>query len=95
MWEANLHLGFTKSTVYQNRNVHDIMKDFEQEIECYTNVNNLVDILENIELGNNMSRNLYKIYLELVKNRIVKKEEIEILRVWIKEVGERLCYIQS
>lgn len=90
MWEEDLHLGFTKATVYQNRNIHDFMNDFKQEIECYINVNNLIDILEIIELGNDMIENLYKIYSELVKRKIVNKEEMEILRLWINEVGDSL-----
>ncbi len=89
MWEGNLHLGFTKATVYQERNGHDFMKDFEQEIECYMNIKKLVHILETVELGGNIAENLYNIYLELVKSRIVKKKEMEILRRWINEVAEQ------
>ena len=88
MWEEDFHLGFTKATVYQNRNVHDLMNDFEQEIECYMNVKKVVYILDTIELDGSMIENLFKIYSELFKNGIVKKEEIDILKLWINDFEE-------
>jgi hypothetical protein len=38
LWEHNNMLGFTQATVYQERNEHDLMKDFRSEIPCYVSV---------------------------------------------------------
>ncbi|MDX1748084.1 MAG: hypothetical protein R3324_19295, partial [Halobacteriales archaeon] len=35
LWAAGKRLGFTGPSVVQDRNVHDLMADFESEIPCY------------------------------------------------------------
>lgn len=86
LWQANYNLGFTQSTVYQERNAHDFMKDFKDEVEVYLNVKPIVEILDNLELGNDYLGNLEKIYVELEKNNFVKPEELIRCRAWIKDL---------
>lgn len=83
LWQANFNLGFTQATVYQERNEHDFMKDFQDEVEVYLNVKPIVEILEDLKLGEDYLENLDRAYVELEKNNYVKKEEVLMARSWI------------
>lgn len=85
-WEQDRHLGFTKATVYQERNEHNLMKDFTDEITCYTEVKKVVDILNNLELGANHSKSLEKVYAALLEHNIVQKAEMERLYALLRDV---------
>ena len=86
MWEQNLHLGFTKATVYQERNAHDYMKDFADEWECYLNVKPIVKLLDSLYLSDEPLVNLEKVYLCLARKNFIKQEEIAILQAWISDL---------
>ena len=47
----NWNLSFLKSTVIQNRNVHDLLDDFNLEYPVYKNTKILNDILYNVKLS--------------------------------------------
>jgi hypothetical protein len=82
MWEIPFYVGFTKATVYQERNKHDFMNDFSQEIDCYMNIKNIVRILDTINLGKNILDNLLIIYSEMINQKILKNEELKSLMTW-------------
>lgn len=86
MWEQNLHLGFTKATVYQERNAHDFMKDFADEWECYLNVKPIVKLLDSFDLTDEPLVNLEKVYFWLAQENLIKQEEIAILQAWISDL---------
>ena len=85
--QTDHHLGFTKSTVYQERNVHDFMKDFRDEIEVYLNTEPIIKIIDNLNLGKNYLKNLEKIYKELEKNNFIQPEELTLCRAWVKDLN--------
>lgn len=81
----NLMIG--PATVYQERNFHDYLKDFELEIPVYLNVKKIVKILENVKFRDeNVFERLKIVYTELVLNKIVNKDEIKILNAWITDI---------
>lgn len=83
LWEQNNCLGFMKATVFQDRNKHDYMKDFEEEIVVYMQVEKVVSILETITLTGTLANKLRSIYEELCKMSIVESSELELLDLWI------------
>ena len=85
MWEDNLHLGFTEATVYQERNVHDLMKDFKDEWECYLNVKPIVEILDSLSLTSDNFNNLHLIYTTLANENLINSVEIDHLEGWIND----------
>jgi len=86
MWEQDLHLGFTKATVYQERNAHDFMKDFADEWQCYLHVKPIVQLLNSINFSSlSLIEALEKAYLCLVKENFVSEDEIPILKSWISD----------
>lgn len=88
MWAAGYHLGFTEATVLQKRNPHDFTKDFISEIPMYLEIENAANIASKTVLSKNtIADNLYNVYYELEKAKIVEKEELEILKAWLSDVG--------
>ena len=88
---AGYKLGFTKSTVFQKRNNHDLLKDFEQELPCYLSSGKVIQVVKRvIKKKNSVSDNLLLAYQELEKFDIVKKEELLLSRLWIKDLQKIL-----
>jgi hypothetical protein len=86
MWSRGLHLGFTGATVYQERNPHNLMRDFADEVECYLNVKNIVNVLASLELNSDPLTNLEVAYQTLAEQEFVEAEEVALCQAWIKDV---------
>lgn len=89
MWEQGLHLGFTSATVYQERNEHDLMRDFADEVEMYLGVRKVVNILDGLSLHGDPLRDQYDVYSALRNAGVVQDRELEILSAWSRDF-ERL-----
>ena len=88
LWNFDLHLGFHEPTVYQDRNQHDLRKDFRDEITMYTQTENLVSTLDALDIsGLSKLGALKKIYVELEKVGITKREETECVNSWISDLS--------
>ncbi len=87
MWNYGYALGFVTANVFQERNEHDYMKDFESEIPCYLASQNVVDIvIDSMKTSANINENLFRAYENLAKHNIVNEAELPILEAWIKDV---------
>ena len=85
MWENNWHLLFHNSTVWQERNAHNLLKDFEDEIPGYLNNDRIVKTLEDLNLKSGekyLSDNVLSCYQALVDMNLVGKEEIKLIHAW-------------
>ena len=79
---------FQSPTVFQDRNKHDLMKDFESEVPVYLENRKIINLLKNIKFKKSPKKyldNLLKSYEILVKNKIFKKQEITYLKSWIND----------
>lgn len=85
IWEQNLHLGFCRATVYQERNQHDLMKDFRDEIECYLNVRPIVDVLDAMRFDGDFNENLLLLYRKLAQQGFIKEQEIGVVEAWLDD----------
>lgn len=85
LWEEDSGVVFHSATVYQKRNKHNLLKDFADEISGYLFNEKIKRILQNLSLNkNNSHRNLYKCYEALCKEKILPKEELKLVKSWIK-----------
>ncbi len=85
----NWNLTFLKPTVLQNRNFHDLMDDFTQEIPVYKNTNEFCNILKNLKLSkkyDDILINIYKCYEKLVDKKILNKKELPLLKRWLIDI---------
>ena len=69
--------------MYQERNRHDFMKDFNEELDLYLRVNNLIELLDSLTLKGSVNNMLYSTYEHLVKNGFFQTQELKILEMWL------------
>ena len=88
-WEYNWNILFNSSTMYQERNIHDYMKDFHDEIPGYLNNNKIIKILEDLKLSKNIvdiGKNLIYCYEELIKKGFFNMKELDLVKSWVNDV---------
>lgn len=84
-WQYNWHLLYHESTVYQERNEHDLLIDFKDEISGYLNNGKIVKTLEKLDLSfdkKEIGNNLLKCYEALVKLQLVDEKELDLVKAW-------------
>jgi hypothetical protein len=81
---------FHEPTVFQERNEHDLMRDFEDELPGYLNNSKICRELDGIELKagtENIPDNLHMCYEKLIEMGLVDMRETALLEEWIKTVS--------
>jgi hypothetical protein len=82
----NHHLGFGKATVYQERNEHDFLKDFESEIPCYLYAEKTITVCEqSVDKNRSVIENLVSCYQNLVEQEITGEKELGLVRAWVND----------
>jgi hypothetical protein len=82
-------VAYTAPNVYQDRNDHNLMKDFADEIEGYLGYERLIDLLESIQLERgegNIGSNLIRIYQEMTSHGFVAEGELLLLDAWLADL---------
>lgn len=89
-WENNWDILFYSPTVWQERNEHNLLKDFEDEISGYLNNNKIAQELDKLSLkagSQHMGDNLIKCYTRMIELNLVGKEELPLVEAWIKDIS--------
>jgi hypothetical protein len=87
LWEMGEGVTFhSPAEVYQDRNEHDLLKDFEDEIPGYLLNDKIVKILQELKLNGDVFENMKDCYLELIDNNIMPLKEINSLNAWIRDL---------
>jgi len=87
MWAAGYELGFTQATVVQERNPHNLMKDFVSEIPMFLRGQDVVSIVsETIDTHGDIESNLLRAYRALENEKIVTGDEIATLEAWLEDL---------
>ncbi len=87
MWQFGYKIGFLTATVHQERNPHNYMEDFAQEIPVYLNANKIIDIAaRNVSSAYTIEDNLFNVYESLLRNKIIVKDEMKILSAWLEDL---------
>lgn len=84
----NKKLAFTNATVYQDRNIHNLISDFIDEVPCYTQTGKIIDVLEELKLNGNPLKDLHKMYQKLCEEGIVPEKELDGVEAWIKDISD-------
>ena len=87
-WTCNWPVLYHSATVWQERNDHSLLKDFEDEIPGYLNNETICKKLEDLDLKSgvkNLSENLFRCYQMLVSEKYISADEIPLLESWINE----------
>jgi hypothetical protein len=83
LWALGGRLGFMSPNAIQKRNVHNLMRDFADEIPVYNSFYSVMQSLEKCQLKGE-PEDLYTMYSELNKAGIVKESELSSVREWLK-----------
>lgn len=89
LWANDWNLLFHSPTVRQERNKHDLMVDFKDELSCYTDVHDVTNVLSGLSLDSgeeNIPRNMLVCYTALSRFGFVKSKELELLSTWLDDV---------
>ena len=84
-WECGWDLLFHSSTVFQERNAHDLMRDFAEEVPGYLHNERIRKTLEDLPLERGvgaLSANLHRAYQALIALDVVGAEEAALLDAW-------------
>ena len=90
LWDQGHRLGFGGATVFQERNPHNYLKDFESEIPVYLHSEKVVDISNRVlesNAGAPLTNNLVAVYAALKDEGIVTDQELILLRAWLQDVS--------
>ena len=85
----NLGVLIFGTTMKQNRNVHNLKNDLNEEIPLFKDVQNAFLILKKLKLkkgSENYTKNLLKSYKALIEHKIFDKRELKYLNAWIKDI---------
>ncbi len=89
-WENDWAVLFRGPTVSQDRNDHNLMKDFEDEIPGYLRNRRLAEALEALTLEPGVAHllpNLRRCYERLVEIGGVREIELELLDLWSRDLA--------
>lgn len=89
-WECDWGVLFHNATVYQERNEHNLLKDFEQEVPGYLLNEKIASILGALKLKKgpeNLADNMLLCYEKLIEERIIEdSKELILLEAWLDDV---------
>jgi hypothetical protein len=89
LWELDLGVVFHAPEVLQQRNEHDLMRDFEDEIPGYLGNKKLITILEDLALSKGadaVGANLLRCYGELIRAGVLAEKEMELVTGWLTDL---------
>jgi hypothetical protein len=86
LWELDMGIVFHAPEVYQDRNVHDLMRDFRDEIPGYDKNREICEILSQLQLQKGeaaVAENLLRCYEALVSKQIFPVKELDLVKAWL------------
>lgn len=83
LWRHSKAIRFTGPTAYQERNEHDLHKDYESELPMYNSAERVIELMRT-----NPDTSLLDLYQLLVAHGIVAADEIPVLTEWLRLCGE-------
>ncbi|MFY9307783.1 MAG: STELLO glycosyltransferase family protein [Bacteroidia bacterium] len=90
-WECGWGILYHEPTVWQERNEHNLMKDFEDEIPGYSNNFRICKELQELQLKKgkeNINDNLITCYQKLIDINVIGKDEMTLLKAWINDISK-------
>ena len=89
-WENGWSLLFRGPDMYQDRNEHNLMKDFADEVPGYVNNRAIAEGLDSLTLKKgeeNIGANLLICYEQLVKSKWLDAKELELVEAWTRDLA--------
>lgn len=90
LWALDAGVVFHGPEVFQDRNAHNLMRDFEQEVPGYLNNDRFRRVLEGLALdpgAQAVSSNLQRCYEALVREGLMEPRELVLVDAWLKDTS--------
>ncbi len=82
LWAMGSGVVFHAPEVFQERNEHNLMKDFEDEVPGYLNNARIAEVLEALSLTGSVTDDLRACYAALVAEGFFPEEELALVDLW-------------
>ncbi|HYY96944.1 MAG TPA: STELLO glycosyltransferase family protein [Pyrinomonadaceae bacterium] len=92
-WGQGWRVLFHGPTVWQERNEHDLMRDFRDEVPGYLQNSAIAEALGRLELkagAPDIPANVRACYSKLVEMNLIDARELELLDAWMEDLGSAL-----
>ena len=92
-WECGWAILYNEPSVRQERNDHNLMSDFEEEISGYTNNFTICKELQHLKLKpgkENIFDNLIRCYQKLIDIHVIGNEEMPLVKAWVRDLRKML-----
>ena len=89
-WANGWSVLFHEASVWQERNEHNLMRDFRDEVPVYLKDREIGTILEKLDLpagAQHVGANLHRCYEALAAASIIDPREIPLLETWLADVA--------
>lgn len=91
LWAMGCRLCFVPASVVQQRNAHDLLKDFESEVPMYLTSRRAAELAAGaVSATHSASENLVLAYAALERGRIVEARELRLLDLWLEDCDQAL-----
>lgn len=87
-WTNGWRVLFHDATVYQRRNEHDLLKDFEDEMPGYLNSGKICGELQELELKAgtpHIFENMEHCYRVFIKHGLIDERELFLFEAWTSD----------
>jgi hypothetical protein len=88
-WLNGWAILFHEPTMRQERNVHNLLRDFNDEIPGYLHNSEICKALESLPLESGVEKiggNLKLCYEKLVNMSVIGREELQLLDAWLEDI---------
>jgi hypothetical protein len=87
LWDMGSQLVFLSPSVYQIRNAHNLLQDFQGEIDLYTKSHELVELLNTFKAkSSNPCDLMLEMYTHLTEAKFFDQKELELCQTWIQAI---------
>jgi len=89
-WENDWPVLFHKATVWQERNEHNLLADFQDELPGYIHNNEIIKRLGNLKLPKGRTYfpdNLLACYRLFIELDLMDKNELNLIHSWIRDIN--------
>jgi hypothetical protein len=91
LWEVGQGVVHHPPEVVQERNEHNLLKDFADEVQGYLRNEEIAELLEGLSLlrgEEHMAANLHMCYEALCRREVLASEEMTLLEAWLQDVAQ-------
>lgn len=90
-WANDWGVVFHQPTAWQERNEHNLMRDFRDEVPGYLHNKSICEELEKLHLPggvDHLGENLQACYEKLVSMELIDRKELDLVAAWVSDLAQ-------